>query len=119
MYPITLTFADLTKAINIEYTIEKKGGLITLCWSQDDGNRQTKNDSYTPAITDEESALLAMLQHIFSNVIPLSEYTMVTNFVNKNLLIQKLASDALFRIIELSDKIISLNEVIENAYVER
>jgi hypothetical protein len=119
MYPITLTFADLAKGINAEYTIAKRSNQIALSWNQEGSSKQTKNDAYTSALTDEESALLDTLQFVFSNVMPLSEYTAVTNFTNKNLLVQKLALDALFRIVETREEIISLNEVIENAYVER
>jgi hypothetical protein len=118
MYPIILTYADLSKAIKIEYTIEKTSDQIKLSWTTEGDTNRAEVGEFTQTLQNEESTLLEVLHYIFNFIIPLSEYAKATNFVNKDFLNQKLALDTLFRIIERHEEIISLNEVIEYAYVD-
>ena len=119
MHPIVLTFADLHKAIEVEFTVERKEGKIKLSWTYNAQDKKADNGEYTPALQNEEAMLLDALRSVGRYIIPLSEYTKVTNFANNEFLIQKLSLDLLFRIVEKHEDIISLNEVIEYAYVER
>jgi hypothetical protein len=118
MYPIVLTYADLNKAIKIEYTLARADNKIILSWVQEGGNKEVEDGNYTLALQDEEATLLDLVHYAFNNIVPLSEYIKVTNFANRSFLTKKLSFDVLFRIIEKHEEIISLNEVIEDAYVE-